>query len=54
MAKNVLKTHGRATEIGANVGTAFPSRGHKASLSSWPEVINFYYTGKGPYLGKFL
>ena len=54
MAENVLKNPGRALEIGANVGTAFASRSPKAALSSLPEVINFYHTGKGPCLGKFV
>ena len=54
MAKNVLKNPGRALEIGANVGTAFATRSPKAALSSLPEVINFYHTGKGLYLGKFV
>ena len=54
MAKNVLKNPGRALEIGANVGSAFASRNPKAALTSMPEVINFYHTGKGLYLGKFV
>ena len=54
MAKNVLKNPGRALEIGANVGSAFASRNPKAALTSLPEVINFYHTGKGLYLGKFV
>ena len=54
MAKNVLKNPGRALEIGANVGTAFASRNPKAALSTLPEVINSYHTGKGLYLGKFV
>ena len=53
MAKNVLKTPGRALEDGANVGSAFASRSTKAVLSSLPEVINFYHTGKGFYLPRF-
>ena len=53
MAKNVLKNPGRALEIGANFGTAFASRNPKAALTSLPEVINFYHTGKGLYLPKF-
>ena len=53
MAKNVLKNPGKALEIGANVGTAFASRNPKAALSSLPEVINFYHTGKGLYLPRF-
>ena len=47
MAKNVLKNPGRALEIGANVGSAFVSKNPKAALSTLPEVINFYHTGKG-------
>ena len=54
MAKNVLKNPGRALEIGVNVGSAFASLSRKAALSSLPEVINFYLTGKGLYLGKFV
>ena len=53
MAKNVLKNPGRALKIGANVGTAFASRNPKAALTSLPEVINFYHTGKGLYLPRF-
>ena len=52
MAKNSLKNPGRALEIGANVGTAFACRSTKSTLSSLPEVINFYHTGKGLYLWK--
>ena len=41
-------------EIGANLGTAAASRNPKAALLTLPEVINFYHTGKGHYLGKFV
>ena len=54
MAKNVLENPGRAPERGANVGTAFASRSPKAALSSLPEVVNFYHTGRGLFLGKFV
>ena len=54
MAKNVIKNPGGALEIGANVGTAFASRSPKAALSSLPEVINFYHTRNGLYLGKYV
>ena len=54
MAKNVSKNPGRALEIGANVGSAFASRSRKAALSSLPEVIKFYHTGKGLHLRKFV
>ena len=53
LATNVLKNHARALEIGASVATATASRNPKAALSTLPEVINFYHTGKGLYLGKF-
>ena len=54
MAKNVLKNPGRALEIGANVGSASASPSPKAASSTLPEVINFYYTGKGLNLGKIV
>ena len=54
MSKNVFKNPGRAPEIGANVESAFATRSPKAALSSLPEVINFYHTGKCLYLGKFV
>ena len=54
LASNVLKNPGRVLEIGANVGSAFVSKNPKAALSTLPEVINFYHTGKGLYLGKFV
>ena len=53
MAKNVLKNPERALEIGANLGTAFASQNPKAALTSLPEVISFYHTGKGLYLPRF-
>ena len=52
MAINVLEKPGRAVEIGATVGTAFASRSPKAALSSFPDVINFYHTGRRLYLEK--
>ena len=54
LATNVLKNPGRALEIGANVATAAASRNPKVALSTLPEVINFYHTGKGLNLGKFV
>ena len=47
MSKNELKNHDRASEIGANYGTAFASRSSKAAVSSLPVIIHFYHTGKG-------
>ena len=54
LATNVLKIPGRALEIGANIATAAATKSPKAALSTLPEVINFYHTGKGLYLGKFV
>ena len=54
LATNVLKNPGRALEITSNIATAAATKSPKAALSTLPEVINFYYTGKGVYLGKFI
>ena len=54
LATKVLKSHGRSSEIGANIGSAAVSRNPKAALSTIPEIIKFYHTGKGLYLGKFV
>ena len=53
LATNAFKNPARFFEIGANVATAAPSRNPKAALSTLPEVINFYHTGKGLYLPRF-
>ena len=54
LATNVLKIQGRALEITSNIATAAAAKNPNASLSTFPEVINFYHTGKGLYLGKFV
>ena len=54
LATNVLKNPGRALEIGANIATAAATKNPKAALSTLPEVINSYHTGRGLYLGKFV
>ena len=54
LAKNALKNPGRFLEIGANVATAAATKSPRAALSTLPEVINFYHTGKGLYLGKIV
>ena len=54
LATNALKNPSRFLEIGANVATAAVRRNPIAALSALPEVINFYHTGKGLYLGKFV
>ena len=53
MAKHVLKNPSRALEIPENLATAAVSGNPKNVLSSLPEVISFYFTGKALYLGKF-
>ena len=54
LASNALKNPSRFLEIGANVATAAASRNPKAALSTLPELITFYNTGKGLYLGIFV
>ena len=54
LAKNVLSNPGRALDLTAKIATAAASKSPKAALSALPEVINFYHTGKGVYLGKFV
>ena len=54
LAKNVVKNPSRALDITANIASAAASRSPKNVLSTLPEVNNFYHTGKGLYLGKFV
>ena len=54
LATNALKNPARFLEINADVATAAAKRNNKAALSTLPEVINFYHTGKGFYPGKFV
>ena len=54
LAKNVLSNPGPALDLTAKIATAAASKSPKAALSTLPEVINFYHTGKGVYLGKFV
>ena len=54
MAKNVLSNPGRALGLTAKITTAAGSRNSKQALSTLPELIMFYNTGKGLYLGKFV
>ena len=53
LATNVLKKPGRALEITSNIATAAATKSPKAALSTLPEVINFYHTGKGLDLPRF-
>ena len=54
MAKNVISKPGRALDLTAKIATATVSRNSKQALSTLPELITFYNTGKGLYLGKFV
>ena len=54
LAKNVLSNPGRALDLTAKIAAAAATKSPKAALSTLPEVINFYHTGKGLYLGKFV
>ena len=54
MAKNVLSNPGRALDLTAKLTTAAASRNSKQALSTLPELITFYSTGKGLHLGKFV
>ena len=53
MAKNVLSNPGRALDLTAKIATAAASRNSKQALSTLPELITFYNTGKGLYLPRF-
>ena len=52
MAKNVLMNTSRALDITGNFATAAASRNPKNVMSTLTELITFYNTGKGLYLGK--
>ena len=54
MAENVLSNPGRALDLTARIATAAASRNSKNVMSTLPELITFYNTGKGLYLGKFV
>ena len=54
MAKNVLSNPGRALDITAKIATAGVSKNSNQALSTLPELITFYNTGKGLYLGNFV
>ena len=53
LAKNVLSNPGRALDLPARIATAAATKSPKAALSTLPEVINFYHTGKGLYPLRF-
>ena len=53
MAKNVLSNPGRALDLTAKIATAAASKNSKQALSTLPELITLYHTGKGLYLPRF-
>ena len=54
MVKNISSNPGRALDLTAKIATAAVSKNSKQALSILPEMITFYNTGKGLYLGKFV
>ena len=54
MAKNVLSNPGRALDLTAKIATTAVPKNSKQALSKLPELITFYNTRKGLYLGKFV
>ena len=54
MAKNVSSNPRRALDLTSKIATASASRNSKQTLSTLPQLITFYNTGKGLYLGKFV
>ena len=54
MAKNVMGNPGRALDLTAIIATAAVSKKSKQALSTLPELITFYNTGKGLYLGRIV
>ena len=54
MSKNVISNPGRALDLTAKTTTVAASRNSKQALSTIPELITFYNTGKGLYLRKFV
>ena len=54
LSNNVLSNPGRAFDLTAKIATAAASKKSKQAVSTLPELITFYNTGKGLYLGKFV
>ena len=54
MVKNVLSNPGRALDLTAKIAKAAVSKTSKQALSTIPELIKFYNTERGLYLGKFV
>ena len=54
MAKNVISNPGRVLDLKAKIATAAVSKTSKPAPSTLPELITFFNTGKGLYLGTFV
>ena len=54
MAKNVSSIAEQSLDLTAKIATAAVSRNSKQALSTLPELITIYNTGRGLYLGKFV
>ena len=54
LAKNIQSNPTRALYLTAKITTAAASRNSKQALSTLPDLITFYNTRKGLYLGKFV
>ena len=53
-AKNVLSNPGRALDLTLKINATAVARNSKQALSTLPELITVYNTGKGLYLGDFV
>ena len=53
MAKNVLNNPTSALDITVNIVAAAANKIPKNVMKTLPELINFFDTSKGLYLGKF-
>ena len=54
MAKNLLNSLGGALEITSNIATALASRNARNVLSTLPDLVKSYLSGKRLYLGKLV
>ena len=54
MAENVLSNPGRASDLKAKIAPVAVSKFFKQALSTLPELITFYNTAKGLYMGEFV
>ena len=52
MAQNTLSNRGRALDLTAKIATAAAFRNSKGALSTLPELLTSYNTGKSLYFGK--